>query len=284
MNHGTSIEFKAISYQDIDDLAQECTAYMKTKQFMARRITQQQEEIEQLKKQLFYHSSKHLEMYELFKSLNDQLELIKDVTTFKNTKTPKNELNLSSDELTNSYVIDEKDNMLSGYENLNKNGNIENTILLEVKKENLDLKKENEKIKIELLEKSMDFNKVITEKFILFNELNELVNSIKKTDLNKLNSFYKKNINTTTLSKFDMPISRGIKYNVLSAQSQIAKILRSDLISKKLARINDNIESNYDIFEKNQIDNYSNMLKKIDEDFDNLIEKKLTQRGKSFCY
>ena len=75
----TTIEFKTLSsYNDIEDLSQECTAYMKTKQFMAKRIHQQQEEIEMLRQNVLYHSAKHIQMYEMFKNMTDQLKMIKE--------------------------------------------------------------------------------------------------------------------------------------------------------------------------------------------------------------
>ena len=39
----TQVDFKTAPSLELDDLTQECWAYMKTKQFMAKRIFEQQE-------------------------------------------------------------------------------------------------------------------------------------------------------------------------------------------------------------------------------------------------
>lgn len=272
----STIEFKTIPFHyDMDDLSQECTAYMKTKQFMAKRINQQQEEIELLKQSVMYHSSKHIQMMDMVRSLQEQIEFIKDNTNKKESN--NNNLNLSGDEFTASIVCDDsKDYVVSGYENVpqtDKDSNI-------LKNENIELNKEIERLKYELLDKTLEFNKIKSDKFILFNELNELVLTLKRVDLDKLNTFYKKNNTNPSLNKLEMSSSKGIKYNILSAQSHICKILRSDLNNRKMQKT----ESNVNDYDKIQMDNYVNLLKKIEEDFDSLLDRKLSKRSKSFYY
>lgn len=98
----THIEFKNVPTLELEDLTQECYAYMKTKQFMAQRIFEQQEEIETLKTQLFYHSIKHVQLYDWLKYINEQLHLIK----LKKESVPKEELNFSED-LASSFVYEQ---------------------------------------------------------------------------------------------------------------------------------------------------------------------------------
>jgi len=94
-------------------------------------------------------------------------------------------------------------------------------------------KKENEVLKIENLEKNLIISKVKSEKFILFNELNELTNSLKAVDLKVLNKFYKSYTSNLKLNKSFMPCSLGIKYNILSVQTQLSYLMHSDLVSSK---------------------------------------------------
>lgn len=102
----TQIEFKNVPTLEIEDLTQECYAYMKTKQFMAQRIFEQQEEIETLKGQLFYHSIKHIQMYDWLKHINEQLLFIK----LRKDSQTKEELNLSED-LASSFVYEQQEKL-----------------------------------------------------------------------------------------------------------------------------------------------------------------------------
>jgi hypothetical protein len=253
-----TIEFNTNPYySDFEDLTQECTAYMKTKLFMAKRILQQQEEIEMLKQSVLYHSGKHIQLYDILKNLQEQIDSIK-----------KDNNNLSNDDLVNSFVYgdDSKEYGCLGYENMDKNNNE-----LQLKKENIEMCKELERIKIILMEKTLEINKLKSDKFILYNELNELVNSMKKVDLNKLNNFYKNNLNNNNFTKLEMPSSKGIKYNILSSQSHLIKIIKGDIIKRKL----ENNEENND---KIEIDYYSNILKNMEDDFEKLLDRKLSKK------
>jgi hypothetical protein len=100
----SNVEFKNVPSLEMEDLTQECYAYMKTKQFMAQRIFEQQEEIEILKNQLFYHSVKHVQMYSWLKHINDQVQSVKVKKEFQS----KEELNLSED-LANSFVYEQQE-------------------------------------------------------------------------------------------------------------------------------------------------------------------------------
>jgi hypothetical protein len=100
------------------------------------------------------------------------------------------------------------------------------------------------------------------------------------------------------LNKFEMPSAKGLKYNVLSAQCQLGKIIKSDLTTKKLNRIEeDHLMKDEDKYEKEdnernnknyvnskifQLETYLNLLKKTEEEFDALLDRKLAKRSKSF--
>jgi len=320
---------------DIEDLSQECIAYLKTKQFMADRIYQQQEEIDMLKQNVMYHSGKHLQMHEMLSNITEQLEIIRpNLNNIKAEEAATDQVNYEdsndfvvSNELTTSFMCDENFENLSYANNnddisakikteeeikgINKATNTidseENFIspktrdsrrlqqLSEARKENVEYKKELEKLKIKLLEQTLELNKVKTDKFILFNELNEVIQSIRRVDLDKLNSFVKTNSNAKNLNRIDMPSAKGLKYNVLSAQCQLGKIIKSDLISKKLKMMEEDhllVEQDKAEDEKNQkndtgllqMEGYLNLLKKTEQEFDALLDKKLSKRSKSFNF
>lgn len=106
-----------------------------------------------------------------------------------------------------------------------------------------------QKLNNEIIEKTIDNNKLRTDKFIIMSELNEILTSLTRIDLDKLNEFYLDNISKHNLSKYLMPTAKGIKYNILSCQNNLAKIIKSDLMK------------NYDIenlYSKTFIDNFNN--------------------------
>jgi len=271
---------------------------------MAQRIFEQQDELEDIKNQLFYHSIKHVQMYDWLKFVNEQLQQIRLRKDYD--KPNKEELDVS-DELTSSFLIEQ--NITTSPEVKKKNiqkqpssqslkdAEIESLkqIINSLKNENLDLRKENEKLRVENLEKNLIISKVKSEKFILFNELNELTNSLKTVDLKLLNKFYKSCTSNIKLSKNFMPSSLGIKYNILSVQNQLSYLMHSDLISNKTfseyilkakdtfakekAKIGLNIEGdepevNYKSDNFIDLEKYLNVVKKFEKEFDKLCEKK----------
>ena len=62
---------------DIEDLAQECNAYMKIKFFMAKRIIQLENTVEQLKLELTRQVNNNVNMMDWFSSINSTLEEMK---------------------------------------------------------------------------------------------------------------------------------------------------------------------------------------------------------------
>lgn len=284
MEHiSTAIEFRSMPFHsDLDDLSQECTAYMKTKQFMAKRIHEQQEEIEVLKQNVIYLSGKLIQAEEMIMHMGDQVKILKESFKFKsqnekNSSPENNEFDLSNSELTSSFVYEnfQETHMEKITPNIPKCEEFEN-----LKNENFQLRKDLENFRIQILDSTIQLNKTKSDKFILFNELNEMIMSLKKIDLEKLNSFYKVN-SDKILNKNEMPIAKGIKYNILSAQSHLCKMMVSDSITKKL-NIDEESQNEEEklekAFDKKQIEISQKILKKNEEDFDRLLDRKLAKK------
>ena len=129
----TKIEFRFQPNQaDSEDLAQECTAYLKTKQFMANRIYQQQEEIEMLKQNVMFHSGKNIRIHEMLNDITDQLEIIRQNVNNIKIKEAESKMNLNNFEDSNEYIVtneintsfvcdDNFENSTCGNNNLNNN-------------------------------------------------------------------------------------------------------------------------------------------------------------------
>jgi len=299
----THIEFKNVPTLELEDLSQECYAYMKTKQFMAQRIFEQQDEIESIKSQLFYHTIKHVQMYDWLKFVNQQLQQIKLKKEAENTV--KVDLDVSED-LAHSFVyeqaqnertpIPEKKTIPKTLSNLSlKDTEVDylKQTINTLKNENLDLRRENEMLRVESLEKNLTMTKLRSEKFILFNELNELTKSLKMVDQRLLNKFYKSHTSHLKLDKSFMPSSLGLKYNIVSVQNQLSYLMHSDLISnknfseyvlkakdtfaKEKAKIGLNIgdeqEVNYENDNFIDLEKYVNVVKKFEKEFDRICEK-----------
>ena len=79
---------------DLEDLKEEYTAYMKTKTYMAKRILEQQEDIEKLKEMFLYQNIRNTQMYEMVKQINSKIS-------------KKDDMNLSHD-LVNSIILEDK--------------------------------------------------------------------------------------------------------------------------------------------------------------------------------
>jgi len=276
----TTIEFKAINFNtDHEDLSQECTAYMKTKQFMAKRIHEQQEEIESLKQNVIFYSGKYIQLLDIVKDLKSQIGMIK----------PKEfDADASNNNLATSYVLDDLGDNLNTKKNYDSDSSshVKGTgEEIQILKENVELHKEIEKLNIDLLDRTHELNKIKSDKFILFNELNELVNNLRRTNLDKLNAYFKTN-SDTYVTKNNMPSAKGIKYNILSAQSQISKILHTDSITRKLNKVEDSGSNNDDqiLVNKQQMKDLDSILTKTEADFDSLLDRKLSKKSRPFLY
>lgn len=106
-----------------------------------------------------------------------------------------------------------------------------------------------QKLNNEIIEKTIENNKLRTDKFIIMSELNEILTSLTRIDLDKLNDFYLNNISKNNLSKYLMPTAKGIKFNILSCQNNLAKIIKSDFIKKTELE---------DLYPKNFVENFNN--------------------------
>ena len=140
-------------------------------------------------------------------------------------------------------------------------------IIESLKNENLLLRKELENLKTDNLDKIFFNNKLVYEKFIVLTELNELIHCLKRVDLNLLNKFYAAHTNMTDFteqnenvfeytksnvnsSEFYSTISSmGIKYNILSAHSQITLLMNS--ASKECENASNQQNQSENKFEKN---------------------------------
>jgi hypothetical protein len=203
---------------DKEDLAQKSNAYLKTKLFMAQRIAQQQKEIESLKEQLVDMTLKHSEMFDMVRSINEQLNSKDETVKPLMLLGSEDNINLSQS-FTDSVVFEQQQTpQVSPKEQSPRMSQKDDKITQLLKNENLDLNKKITFFKTKEKEDSLMINKLIYEKYILFSELNELITCLKKVDNNLLNDFYLKN---SEPSKRDSVSSMGIKYNILSAHSQL---------------------------------------------------------------
>lgn len=175
-----------------------------------------------------------------------------------------------------------------------------NKIINNLKNENLELKKENETLRVENIEKNLIISKLKSEKFLIFNELIELVNTLKTVDIKLLNKFYKNQSMNNKLSKNYMPSSLGIKYNILSVQNQLTYLMHSDLVTAKgyqehLTKAKDiysktreeddnvhnNIIKNEELNIKDEQDNFIDLekyilvIKKFEKEFENICDKNM---------
>ncbi len=221
--------------EGINSVAQDeyfkCQAYMKTKLFMAKRIAELQNQVEVLKEQVFYYSNKYSQLNDLVISINENLAQKTNIKIFDN----QDKLDISGHTLKSIELDQEKANN-------NKNRNFHSTenqadqvleddidhgsqaIINLVKSENLVLRQTLEKLNCENIEKNLKINKLSYDRYILFSELEELVNSLKTMDLNKLNEFYLDSgnqINHNSKENCNLTSSMGLKYNILSAQAQM---------------------------------------------------------------
>lgn len=216
-----NIRNRSTNNYDNEDLAQECAAYMKTKLFMAKRISEQQKEIEQLREEVFYHSMKHSQLYEIISSLNEQLTALRKSRT--NSDFEKMDL---SPELANSLIFEEERNDIVQAKAEKVQDDViisaNNLIIKEtLLNENLLLRKDLELEKANSLSNTSVINKLVNDKYVLFTELNELLMSLKKVDLESMNNFY-----NASLQKSRSLSSVGLKYSILSAQCEIDLLLQ----------------------------------------------------------
>jgi predicted nucleic acid-binding protein len=202
-----------------EDIKQEALAYIKTKTFMARRIFEQQSEIETLKEQLFEMNVKYMKLFESHKLLANQisnhlkqenLSVSGDLTNSIELDDPKdkdngNTLNIASEFSADFLVLDEKKNF----------GNL----LQQFKIESIEMGKEVEALRLENSLKDLTINKLNSDKLLLFNELSELVFGLKKMNLEVLNKIYKDTVTPKSITS-----GLGIRMNIMSACNQLSMV------------------------------------------------------------
>jgi hypothetical protein len=224
-----------------DDYVQECNSYMEIKYFLSNRISEQEREIQRLKDMVLYHSTKHIEMYEWIKNINNLLQ-----RGVHNDKPLNKSLNFSG-EFVDSLSISEENNE-----------NDKDRFTTDLKNENLKLTKKLEVANMELINKNLTISRLQSEKIIVLGELNELLVSLKRVDLNSLNRFYLENCKN---DRIELPNALGLKYNILSAQSQVAQINANDY------------EMHYKENDYIDIEKYCSLLRSYTQDFKDAIDK-----------
>jgi hypothetical protein len=199
------------SYFDEEDMKQESLAYMKTKIFMAKRISEQQNEIELLRDQLMMMNIKYMQLYEANKLLS----------------TSKDQFNTSNSELANSLLLEcdkEKDHgVLACNSDFSPDYAFEDKkaekLLNLLKLENIELNKDVESLKVECCNKDLIISKLTNDRLMLYTELSELIMSLKKLNLEVFNKFYKETVRPATITS-----CLGIKINILSALSELSML------------------------------------------------------------
>ncbi len=90
-----------------------------------------------------------------------------------------------------------------------------------LEEENLQVKKSNEILLLELQNTKLELSKNSYEKLSLFSELNELLDSLSRIDLDELNEFYLSKITNVHNRKNSIYSAMGIKYNLLSVVNSL---------------------------------------------------------------
>lgn len=204
---------------DLSDMSKECCSYMKIKQFLSNRLFQQQIEINTLRSKLKYYISRDVENANTMSKLMTQLNYMKK---------KDRSYSLCSEEAISQEIDD----------NQSKKAQAENMTF--------DSK--------DLIE---EINKLTTDKYILFNELNELVIAFKGCNMPKLNSLL---IKDKKFNHEEVPIICGLQLNVLSADSELSQII--------------SVAQNRNVKERNKehIDYYDRLVSEAEKDFCDFIE------------
>lgn len=155
--------------------------------------------------------------------------------------------------------------------------------------ENLLFKEEIIILKQELNKANSEKAKISCQKIMLFNELNELLASLNKIDLNLLNDFYLKNMDFDLQNSKNLVYSAmGIKFNISSAMSTLG----FDSIIEAFTKIdkfgNNSISSKKfqkpEIFTDESIDLIKNKIGKYEEELNNYAYKPITELLKNENY
>jgi len=166
-------------------------------------------------------------------------------------------------------------------------------LITKLTNENIDLKKSINSLLEEDLNNSININKLKSQKFIIFSELNELIAALKQVDLKKLDKYFELNSKLhKTLNKKSISSSMGISYNIMSAQHQLGLISQADLVNIQLYnelekiknQVNNNQEENISQEHTRNTctiqglaNNCDNVLKDYEADFEVSINKVLNK-------
>jgi hypothetical protein len=241
---------------ELEDLAQECNAYMKIKDFMSKRIIELENEVDHLKLELSGQVVKNVELYEWLKNINENMSRINCEKHEKKKNSEDDELNFSG-EFVESMNI---------HEDINKEIKDDTKRdFLQLKNENIELIKQNELLRNGLLHKDITINRISTDKFIILNELNELVSSLSRIDLKLLNEFYQNNVDLKA-NKIPLPTVMGIRYNIMSALSTLGTLYEEKQINTEEVKHLNNV-------------NFSNKIFKFyQEEFEKALNENLKKR------
>jgi hypothetical protein len=160
-------------------------------------------------------------------ALNFSGEFIDSIINEENEKNHKVFIDDSPIKINLDNKLEEKINTCNSTSKVNYYERIIN----ELNNKNIELTSQLEILKTQMTFKSLKINKLNTDKTIILNELNELLNALNRVDTTLLNKFYQANTKSSYDKKFnrtDIPSVLGIKYNILSAQTQIGFMLGPD--------------------------------------------------------
>lgn len=211
---------------------------------------------------------------EITKNSNSESNIFKEksnknIFEFKNLSEKDNLNKTNNVNLWNENEENQKNNSVPS----EKNNDLLflNQKFLYIENENLKLKKENLQLIQEFQEIKLELSKFSYEKFILFSELNELINTLSKVDLNLLNQFYINNINIeSTNNKRDIYSSMGIKYNVLSSMNMMG------ISSLNYSQISSDFKKNHEnqyLFSEKYIEITKNKIEKFEEELNDYVFK-----------
>lgn len=150
-----------------------------------------------------------------------------------------------------------------------------------LEEENFSLRKTNETLIQELNKCKLNLSKVSYEKFSLFSELNEVLESLSRVNLDELNKFYLESL-SYNLNKNSIYSAMGIKYNILSASNTLGLFAFNHSLSLHLGN-NDNLKKkanlgyeekkNYlgQLFSEKYLQNIREKFHKYDDELNNFV-------------
>lgn len=291
---------------DQEDLAQECNAYLKIKYFMANRILELERDLESTNKQLSLQIVNNLQLCDLFKQIHiinmlgnkqeNSLDISKesvesivlqDINNENTYSISQNKSNYNNEDLiipikcnkckTTDNIINDENVGINNHDLINK---IKLDVSLnEVVNQNIELYKENARLKDEIRVLNFRCSKIATEKIIILNELNELLNSLNQISFKDLDKLHKEKLKQypkfiSDVNSWYIPSSLGIKYNILSTYSTISSIVQN--VNKDIS----NKENETENITHPILESYSknkNLFKSFQKEFEEIINSNLNK-------